>query len=262
MNKAAAGRIWFEGNPWPDGHRLISCELVGAIHPAWGAYSDDARYVGPALSCAIEIRTAAYDEEDSSRPLDESSSDEDDWTSRDSWLNYGAAWIGASASSATPGFLVSDGRTPFDFHKAEHRFRVDPLPLSLPDFSRFFTVQAFGCYVRGHDAVADHDIRLHSRASNGRYVLDWTGRLANAYAGMESFDHVFRVQATNVALKEISLWYLDAGRAREYLGIDIDAGMTPEQYLAPFVTDIDAFRFETRLNGGGQACVFAVPKHH
>lgn len=255
---AMEGRILFEGNPWPQGHRLVSCDLVGMVEPMRGAYLDNARYVGPALSLAIELRSADYCEGDDPDQRDLEGAD--DWSSKIGWNNYGAAWIGASASSSTPGFMVSDGRVPFDPMQPEYRFMVDSLPLEVADFSDFFAAQAFGCYILGHDAVADHDIRLHGRTADGSYLLDWTGKVARAYVGDTSFEHSFRVHASGVRLKEISLWYLDAGRAKEHLDIDLDPAIKPADYLAPFVTDVGAFDFETRVDGIGRSAVYAVPK--
>lgn len=248
------GRIWFHGNPWPLGHRLISCELVGQLHPARGAFVDGV-VAAPALSLAIELKTASYDEDDDT---DRDGLGDDDWSSKVAWNNFGAAWIGASASSAMPGFVVSDGRVPFDAFANEHHFLVDTLPLSMP-FADFFERQAFGCYVLGHDAVADHDIRLR-RSDDGSYALEWTGRVAQAYVGSEVFDRTFAVRASGVRLREISLWFQDVGRAREYFGIELDPTLTPRDALAPFVTDVDAFTFETRVDGLGRSAVYAVPR--
>jgi hypothetical protein len=257
MSERGAGRIWFAGNPWPQGHRLVSCELVGMVDPRRGAYVDGV-VERPALSLAIELKSAPYDEGDD--PTQRDAVGDNDWTSKIVWNNYGSAWIGASASGAMPGFQVSDGITPFQHNRDEHHFLVDQLPLQLPSFADFLQHQAFGCYVLGHDAVAHHNIDLHSRTSDGSYDLDWTGRLALAYSGAESFDHAFVVKASGVRLRDISLWYLDAERAREHLGMELDPNLTPRAYLAPFVADVDAFTFETRIDGIGRSTTYAVPK--
>jgi hypothetical protein len=252
-----SGRIWFPGNPWPDGHRLESCELVRMVDPRRGAYVDGVVECR-ALPSAIELRSAPYDEGD--EPSERDAIGVDDCSSKIAWNNYGSAWIGATASGAMPGFQVSDGSIPFQHDKDTHHFVVDRLPLGLPSFSDFFQRQAFGCYLLGHDAVADHDIRLN-RTSDGSYHLDWTGRLALAYGGAETFDYSFVVNASGVRLREICLWYLDVERAQEHLGIKLDVAITPREYLAPFVTDVDAFSFDTRIDGLGRSVVCAVPNH-
>ncbi len=250
------GRIWFEGNPWPGGHRVASCAIVGELHPMRGAFVADAP--GPALSLGIELRSADYDEGD--LPEERDHVGETDWASKIAWNNYGSAWIGMSASSSTPGFQVSDGQTPFEFNQPEHRFFVDPLPLTVPTFADFFSQQALGCYVLGHDAVADHHIHLHSRTADGSWTLDWTGRLALAYSGHETFEHRFRAHVTGVRLQEISLWWCDPTRAKAYFDLDVDPARTPARWLAPFVKDVGAFSFETRKNAVGDSAIYAVPR--
>jgi hypothetical protein len=247
------GRIFFPGNPWPNGHRIISCDLVASINPLRGLYTEDAPYKGPALTLAIELKTAEYDEED---PTDRDGIGADNWSSKISWNNYGSCWIGESGTSNTPGFVVSDGVTPFSFHEEEYRFTVDPLPI---DWNAFVATQAFGTYLLGHDDVADHDIHLHSRQPNGTYTLDWTGRIALTYAGDDEFTYQFQAHVTGVRFREIRLWYFHKERAMEYLGIDLDPSVTPRDYIAPFVTDPDEFVFDERVDEAGHGCVYAVP---
>lgn len=254
MANTVEGRIFFPGNPWPDGHRIISCELVAAINPSRGLYTDEAPYQGPALTLAIDLKTADYDEDDQS---DRDAIGADDWSSKIAWNNYGSCWVGESGSSNTPGFVVSDGIKPFSFHEEEYRFSVDTLPL---DWDTFVVTQAFGTYLLGHDAVADHDIHLHSRQSDGTYTLDWTGRIALSYVGDNEFKYGFHAHVTGVRFREIQLWYFQKERAMEYLEIDLDPMITPRDYIAPFVADPEGFVFEERVDGLERSCFYAVPK--
>lgn len=49
------GRIWFPGNPWPDGHRVAKFRWTGWLLPEDGAGFD------------FSLKTAAYDEDDRAR---------------------------------------------------------------------------------------------------------------------------------------------------------------------------------------------------
>jgi hypothetical protein len=252
--KTIDGRIFFPGNPWPQGHRVTSCEIIAAIDPHIGIYTDEARYEGPGLSLSIELQTADYDEDD---PSDRDGIAHDDWSSKIAWNNYGSCSIGESQSSNTPGFCVSDGTAPFSFNHDEYRFVVDPLPLN---WDAFMVTRAFGIYLLGHDAIADINIHLHSRLPDGSYTLDWNGRIAQAYIGKTEFTHEFHAQITGVRFKEIRLWYFDTERARDYKEVEFDpAKTTPREYIAPFVANPDAFRFEERVDGLGRTCFYAIP---
>jgi hypothetical protein len=256
VRNTVEGRIYFPGNPWPAGHRVVSCELIAAINPCFGLYIDEAAYKGPALTLAIELKTADYDEDD---PSDRDGIGNDDWSSKIAWNNYGSCWIGESQSSGTPGFVVSDGQLPFSFDRDEYRFLVDLLPV---DWDTFMSTRAMDVFLLGHDAVADHNIRLHSRQADGSYTLDWRGQIARAYVMDDQFKYTFSAHVTGVRFREIRLWYFHKERAMAYLGLDFDpATTTPRDYLAPFVTNPDAFTFEERVDGLGRSCTYAVPRH-
>jgi hypothetical protein len=247
------GRIWFEGNPWPGGHRIKTFRFGASLTPSRDPFREDGAPPRPALALEFELTTADYDEEDGA---DRDGIGPTDWASRIAWNNYGSCWIGPSQSSATPGIEVSDGARPFAFDQPEHVFEPDPLP--VPDVSNVFATGAFGIYLLGHDAVAGHRIHLHSRTADGRYVVDWTGRIALAYGGGEAFDHAFRARIENVRFDAISLYWFDPQRAHAYFGIDLDPAIPHRDIIAPFVGDPDLFDFVTEDSGEGERHTFAV----
>ena len=262
------GRIHFAGNPWPQGHRVVSCTFNASIHPAVGAYASVYPNFGPGLMLEFVLTTAEYDEDDEDDQESEndppnqdgqSDSDQPDWTSKIVWNNYHCCTIGPSQSSQVPGIRVADGSTPFAFDLPEYRFAVDMLPI---DWQNFHETSAFGIYLLGHDSVANHHIHLHSRQPDGSYTLDWTGKIALTYAGHENFAHDFSAHVTGVRFDSLMLFYFDAGRAKEYFDIELDPALSAWDYIAPFVVDPDNFMFETRVDGLKRAVVFATRKAH
>jgi hypothetical protein len=245
------GRIYFPGNPWPKGHRVVSCTLNASVCPKVGAYTSTYANPGPGLMLELELMTADYDEEDTS---DRNGQGDSDWTSKIVWNNYHSCTLGPSHSSQVQGIRVSDGITPFVFDLPEYRFNVDPLPL---DKTTFHETAAFRTYLLGHDTVANHDIALHSRQPDGTYTLDWTGKIALTYSGDDEFKYDFRAHVTGVKFDEITLFYFDVARAKEHYGIDLDPKLSARDYLAPFVADPDNFTFETRVDGNKRAVVYA-----
>ena len=251
-HSTVSGRIYFAGNPWPLGHRVLSCTFNASVCPAVGAYAASYANPGPGLMLEFELVTADYDEDD---PSDRDGQGDSDWTSKIVWNNFHSCRIGPSQSSQVQGIRVSDGTTPFEFDLPEYRFAVDPLPI---DWNHFHDTAAFGIYLLGHDAVAGHDIHLHSRQPDGSYTLDWSGSIALTYAGGDEFKHAFKASVSGVRFDALMLFYFDVGRAKEYYGIDLDPNLTARDYIAPFVADPDNFVFETRVDGLGRAVVYAT----
>lgn len=246
------GRIFFAGNPWPNGHRIIECALTASLQ----RFSDplsDGKETRRRLAFGIELRTADYDEEAPATSDDHP--DATDWTSPGAWTNYGSCRLGPSDSSDTPGITVSDGSHSFAFGAESYEFIADPLPL---DWDRFIASAAFGIYLQGHDAVAGHHIRVHSRQADGSYTVDWSGRIASAYIGSTSFDHTFTAHVTGVRLESVTMFDFDADRMHDYFGLAWDPLHSARDELAPFVADVDAFAFELRDEGHGRLVMHAI----
>ncbi len=247
------GRITFDGSPWPNGHRVIECALTANLQRFTDPFGD-ATDSSLRLAFGIELRTADYDEEAPSTSDDQP--DVTDWTSPGAWTNYGSCRIGPSESSQTPGITVSDGSVPFAFGAPEYRFTSDALPV---DWDRFMESAALAIYLQGHDAVAEHDIWLHDRQTDGSYTVEWSGRIASAYIGETSFDHSFTLRVTGVRLESVMMFDFDADRMRDYFGLDWDPTHTARDELAPFVLDVDAFTFELRSGAHGRPVMHALP---
>ncbi len=250
--RGVEGRITFDGNPWPNGHRIIACALTAELQRFTDPLGDGTTSA-LRLAVGVELRTADYDEELPSMSDDDP--DATDWTSPGAWTNYGSCRLGPSASSQTPGITVSDGSTPFAFGLPEYRFTADSLPL---DWDPYMASAAFGIYLQGHDAVADHQIWLHDRLDDGSYTVDWTGRIASAYVGHTAFDYSFSAHITGVRFESVMMFDFDADRMHEYFGLAWDPLRTARDELAPFVVDVDTLKFEHRDEGHGRPVVHAV----
>jgi len=211
----------------------------------------------PAMALDFELVTADYNEEHQS---DRDAIRPNDWASKIVWNNYGSCAITPSATSNFPGIAVSGERTPFVFDQDEYLFTVDPLPID--DRTTYPAHAAFGIYLLGHDAVADHRIHLHDRQPGGSYTVDWTGRIALTYAGDgDGFAYAFRAHAKGVRLDAISMSSYDPGFAKDYFGIELDPNIAPRDIIAPFVNDPDNFTFERRDPGNGSSVLHAVRRY-
>lgn len=191
-----SGRIWFPGNPWPDGHAIKTAEL-------WGIFAGEGRdWAQPGLHLHLRIesedydaemdeaaRDAAYEEEDHEidRGIDRSS-----WKSHIVWGNYHRCSIETNAGPR----LGGDGAL-FDLNwLAGRQFELDPIDPNAPFID--FDSHAFHCYIQGHDAVAGHDLTFHASATPHHFDIDWTGRVALSYGGDDVYRYDFRAQLRGV----------------------------------------------------------------
>jgi hypothetical protein len=176
------GRIYFPGNPWPEGHALE--QLL------WGARLDSER----GLLFDLHLTSAAYYAERNAVVVDDAAGD---FQSAGVWSNYHACTL-SSSYWHEGGWVVGDDDAPLVFAElAERTFVVDD-PAS-PGFALDdLEDRAFHIYLLGHDDVVDHRIRFAPDATTGLWTLDWRGRIALAYVGDDDHRHSFRVEATGL----------------------------------------------------------------
>ncbi|MEL6753022.1 MAG: hypothetical protein AAFO57_03260 [Pseudomonadota bacterium] len=191
-----SGRIWFPGNPWPDGHALKEVEL-------WGILSGENHpWAEPGLHLHLCVRSQDYDAEMSEAERDaaydgeseeiDQGIDRSSWQSYIVWGNYHACRIETNVGPR----LGSNGE-PFDLAWLDGKhFALDPID---PDAEFIdFDSQAFHCYILGHDAVAGHDLRFKASGAPGHFDINWTGKVALAYGGDEVYRYDFRAEARHV----------------------------------------------------------------
>jgi hypothetical protein len=234
MTESVNGRIFFHGNPWPQGHRIENVIWGASIHPEYG------------LRLELTLNSALYYEgEEADFPFTAAKFDADeDWKAKAAWANYHECTLSPSTTAFGGGIVLSDGTSPFDFDRPHQTYTADPLPV---DMEKFRSSNAFDLYLLGHDAVADHAISLVRSSANGTYDLNWSGKIALTYTGDEEFRHSFEAHATGVRFDAITLWYFDPETAMTQLGIKMDPNLTPRDYIAPYVVNPDDFVFERRL---------------
>lgn len=211
------GRIWFPGNPWPDGHRIEEFGWTGRLDDLGRLWFD------------LTLRTAAYDEAGSTAQEDEPD-DQPDWEAPIVWNNYHQCTISSTFWENATGLLAATPGRPFLLAGPKPtRLTADPLPIEDLDAE-----PAFHVYLLGHDSVAGHTITFTADGTGG-HSIDWIGRIALTYAGDETFSYEFRAEIQEARLEHVTR--LEATpdheatrRVSHLLGL-------PEQLAAPLLTN-------------------------
>jgi hypothetical protein len=201
------GRIWFPGNPWPDGHRVTDFEWTGRLDAQGRLWFD------------LTLATADYDEEGS--PPDDDG--DDDWSAPIAWNNYHACKLSSTRWEDATGLLAATPGQAFRLaDPGPHRLTADPLPIEDVDDD-----PAFHIYLLGHDSVAAHEV-FFTRQATGRYRIEWTGRIALTYTGDDEFRYRFRAVLDDVTLTGVTFpGTMPVDEARRLLTrlTDIPAGL-------------------------------------
>ncbi|MET8152842.1 hypothetical protein ACIBSW_21935 [Actinoplanes sp. NPDC049668] len=178
------GRIWFPGNPWPDGHRIETFDWTGRLDDLGRLFFD------------LTLHSAAYDE---AGDEDEGRDDQPDWEAPIVWNNYPRCTISSAFWDDATGLLAATPTRPFRLAGPEpQRLTADPLPVEDLDAD-----PAFRVYLLGHDSVADHTLTFTADGTGGHHI-DWIGRIALTYAGDETFRHEFRAEIRGARLARVA----------------------------------------------------------
>lgn len=196
---AVRGRMWFPGNPWPNGHRIDGFSWTGRLDGAGQLWFD------------LTVETADYDEAEPVQAGD------DDWVAPSVWSNYHSCRLSSSWDDAT-GLVAATAESPFRFADARPQtLTADPLPVCDPD-----AAPAFHVYLLGHDSVAGHSVRF-TAVGDGSFEVEWTGRVALTYAGDDEFRYQFRAHLSGVSLEHVAFPdVLSAEQAHEHLARLVD----------------------------------------
>lgn len=178
----ADSRIFFLGNPWPEGHPIKEFE-----------WSVELR--GDRIWCHVHLCSADYYSE---RDIELDEEPESDWAAPIVWGNYHRCILSSTywghagfdlcgAEDFTPDVL--DGLT----------LEIDPNPEDVEDFYDL----AFGLYLLGHDACGKHRLTFSQIGQSPRFNIIWMGKIAKAYVGDYEYRYDFIANINNVALPEM-----------------------------------------------------------
>jgi len=224
------GRIWFPGNPWPDGHRVTEFAWNGRLDGSGRLWFD------------LSLSTAFYyEDDDPAVDDDEPDEDEDgdDFGSRIVWGNYHACSISSVTWEDATGLVASTPERPFRFaDPGAQVLTADPLPIEDLDAE-----PAFHIYLLGHDSVADHRVEF-VRGAAGDFQVGWDGRIALSYSGDEEFRYAFRARIGDVRLGHVVLpSEMPLSEARGHLARLVDV---PEWFVP---AEVDGRRVLTLVDG-------------
>jgi len=122
------------------------------------------------------------------------------WDSKMVWSNFHSCSI-SSTKWDIGGILVGNKDKKFNFSEMDNLFfHADPLPRS-DDFD-YDKDLPFGIYLLGHDDCADHQISI-KKNKNGKFNIEWKGRIALAYSGEFEFNHEFYASIEDVVFEEV-----------------------------------------------------------
>lgn len=190
-------RIYFKDNPWPNGHRIIN--FVWSAHFKYE--EDEEKMHG--LYFDLHLETADYYEEDDEDDEDDEEEDGeiDDWHAKIVWNNYHSCTL-SSQEWDNKGFIVGSDEAPFDVKLLDGaEYKVDFLSeYEQENFDH--EVTAFDVYLLGHDASAFHTIKF-TKKEDCSYLIDWKGKLAQAYVGDHEFKYAFHTILSPVQFKGI-----------------------------------------------------------
>lgn len=180
------GRVFFsDRNPWPEGHEITHCELVGSLYYPGGARIMEEASDVPLLELSIDIESALYAGNEQIN-LDEPS--QDSWSSKASW--HICSRFGISG----PLTVFYEDR-PYSANGLNNMsLNKDPLPgalLQLQDDEL-----SFAATILKEASTADHVISF-GEFNGTSHPLEWSGKLALASHEQADFCHSFRIQ-TNV----------------------------------------------------------------
>lgn len=243
------GRIWFEGNPWPEGHGIKAAEFFLSLSHGY----DEDWTPHPQLDLGLTIesedyyaamtkeeRDAAYDRE--AKAIDEGV-ELSDWAAFIAWQNFHRCRFQSSNA------VIAKAGSLFDMNSLSKTCFVFEEGLKkVGDWD--YESSAFTAYILGHDSLADHKIHISNvEGAPNLYDINWTGAVAMSYRGDDSFDYRFRAQIRNLPFSGIRV-YRDTQNDGGESAIRASA-----QHLLTFKQDDYRFVAEKHYN-------WLVPKSH
>ncbi len=179
-------RIFFPGNPWPEGHVIDD-------------FSWSAERRGADIWFHFHLDSVEYYAE---REIEDPEGDEDldSWRAPGVWGNYHRCIL-SSEEWHNGGFKACPA-SEFSAERIDGLvIRVDPAP---QDMRASYESRAFHIYLLGHDSVADHTISFKRVEGSNTFDILWEGKVALTYQGDYELEHSFRAEIHNVELPEVT----------------------------------------------------------
>ena len=185
--KPRENRIYFLGNPWSEGHLIYDFEWEAEVreNDVWFTF-----HLG------TDDYYAERDIED-----DKDTEYDSDWEAPIVWGNYHSCILSAT-NWHDGGFRVCSLEDYSLDRLDKHVFKVDSPPPDLKSMSEEDDL-AFYIYLLGHDAVADHRIEFTKQKNSDLFDLQWSGKIALAYAGDFEFKYAFEAHLFDLEAPKI-----------------------------------------------------------
>lgn len=181
-------RIFFPGNPWPEGHPIEEFRWTASVR-------------NDTVWFDLHLRSEDYEAEREIEEPEEDEDDEDDfpsdWEAPGVWTNYHRCTISSTQWPNYRGFAVCP-LSAFSLERIDgFEACVDDAPPEDPRDN------AFHIYLFSHGTVAHHRIRFERIAGTDRFNIVWTGKIALSFGGDPDFDRAFTATLFDVAAPRI-----------------------------------------------------------
>lgn len=181
-------RIFFKGNPYPNGHRIEEFVWSGRLDKERGLLFD------------FHLTTENYYEEDDS--YDEEEETISDWEAKTAWGNFHQCTMSSTFWNGN-GMVAGTKDRPLDFNKLlGQTIVIDPLP-EANDYDNH--VFALDIYLLGHDKCANHRISFTKQHDKSTFDIEWLGNIALFYSGDNEFKYSFETSIRKIKFAGIHL---------------------------------------------------------
>ncbi|MCU0437600.1 MAG: hypothetical protein MUC49_06765 [Raineya sp.] len=173
-------KIYFLGNPYPNGHKVKNFVWNGRVDNNENIWFD------------FHLESENYYAEDESDDIEEP---ESNWNAKVLWKNYHNCKISSTYwKEKNKGIKIGSKTKKVNFNNCVQK---ELIANKLP-FSKNFDYEnlAFNIYLLGHDNCANHNIIFKKNKEN--FDIEWSGKIALTYSGKNLFDYSFIVNMQNI----------------------------------------------------------------
>ncbi len=180
-------RIYFKGNPYPNGHKIEEFIWSGRLIKRKGLIFDF--HLVSDYYCAEDV---SEDEERGKLW----------WDSKKAWGNYQQCTMSSTFWEGN-GVLVGTENNQFEFQKLLGRSLIVDSIFEQQEYN--YEVLAFNIYLLGHDNCAFHKISFTKQLDKSTFDIEWDGKIALSYSGDDEFKYSFESKISSAKFRGISL---------------------------------------------------------